>query len=420
MSGQRAAAEPYTTRFETEVTAIDGRRVRLETSYFYAESGGQPADRGTIGDIEVEDVQLADGEPVHVLAEEPSFRADRRVLCAIDWSFRMYCMRAHTASHVLYGAGRRLLEDLGYGGFDIGSEKVRVDLETSTEIDDETLIELEALVNRAIWDSRPVSWGDVPVTEAREREEVAFNEATEDGAFQGDQVRVVTVGSGNDTGSAATNGTGTVTRSAGEPAVDSWDVAACGGTHVRNTREIGPVTVLERSNPGEGLTRIEFAVGPHAIERRGAEKRAAFGASRELGAPLESVVDELQRLRDDRDDLEASVQSLRRKLVETRLERAESFERDGETWLAATVDGVESNEAAEIATAAAGERADVVVLVGRETPYAAVAANGAVAADAVVEEVTNEFGGGGGGSERAAQAGGFDADPADVVDALRP
>ncbi|MFC4438678.1 MULTISPECIES: alanyl-tRNA editing protein [Natrialbaceae] len=419
MSGQPAAAQPYTTRFETEVTAVDGRRVWLETSYFYAESGGQPADRGTIGDHEVVDVRPVDGDPVHVLAEEPSFAAGRSVLCSVDWSFRMYCMRAHTASHVLYGAGRRLLEDLGYGGFDIGAEKVRVDLETSTEIDDGTLVELEELVNRAVWESHQVSWEDVSVAEAREREEIAFNDATEDGAFRKGRVRIVTVGSENDNGSTATASSADATTSVGAGSREPWDVAACGGTHVRNTREIGPVTVLGRSNPGEGLTRVEFAVGPRAIDRRGVEKRVAFDASRALGAPLESVTDDLHRLQEERAELADSVQSLRRELVETRLERAEPFEREGAEWLATTVEDVESSEAAEIATDAAGELADVVVLVGRDSPYAAVAATGSVAADEVVGELTTEFGGGGGGSAHAAQAGGFDAAPDDVVAALK-
>ncbi|SDR20257.1 alanyl-tRNA synthetase [Natronobacterium texcoconense] len=297
MSGQLAAAEPYATRFDTEVTSIDGNRVWLERSYFYAESGGQPADRGTIDGIDVEDVQLVDGDPVHVLAEEPSFRVGARVLCSIDWSFRMYCMRAHTASHVLYGAGRQLLEDLEYAGIDIGEEKVQVDLETNTTIGDETLIELDELVNRAVWESRPVNWDDAPISEVRERDDVVFDEAGEAGAVEKGRVRLVTIGGEEDNGG---NGlaSGTTVTVAGDAAEsrDSWDVAACGGTHVRNTREIGPVTVLDRSTPDAGTTRIELAVGPRAIERREAEKRAALAAQRLLDAPLEEASDELARL----------------------------------------------------------------------------------------------------------------------------
>jgi alanyl-tRNA synthetase len=409
MSGQRAAAEPYTTRFDTEATAIEGKRVRLETSSFYAESGGQPADRGTIDGHEVVDVQLIGEGPVHVLAEEPTFEVGTAVYCTIDRPFRTYCMRAHTASHVLYGAGRRLLDELGYGGFDIGPEKVRVDLETPTEIDDETLVELERLTNRAVWESRSVTWGDVPVAEAREREGIAFNEATAEGAFAEGQVRVVTVGEGDSKGANAET----------EEAVEPWDVAACGGTHVRNTREIGPITVLNRSNPGEGMTRVEFAVGPRAVDHRTVEKRVALDASRTLGAPLESVPEQLARLRDERNDLAETVASLRRDAVVAELDRAEPFEREGATWLATTVSGIESNEAAEIATEAVGDPADVVVLVGEEATFAAVASGGSIAADAVVESLTDEFGGGGGGSERVAQAGGFDATAAELVETLR-
>ncbi|SEP88582.1 alanyl-tRNA editing protein [Natrinema salaciae] len=288
MTGQRAAAEPYATRFETEVTSIDGRRVWLERSHFYGASGGQPADRGTIGDIAVTDVQFADGEPVHVLAEEPSFRPGHRVLCSVDWSFRMYCMRAHTAGHILVGAARRLLDDSADGGLEIGPETVRVDLETGATVDDETLIELDELVNRVVWESRPVSWDDVPVAEARDRDGISFDAEVHDAAVEKGRVRVVTIEDENDRRNgnalAGTNG-----------AANPWDVTACSGTHVRNTREIGPVTVLGRSRPAEETHRIEFAVGPQAIDRRTVEKRAAFAATSALDVDLEDVTDELER-----------------------------------------------------------------------------------------------------------------------------
>jgi alanyl-tRNA synthetase len=288
MTGQRAAAEPYATRFETEVTSIDGRRVWLERSHFYGASGGQPADSGTISDIAVTDVQYVDGEQVHVLAEEPSFRPGHRVLCSVDWSFRMYCMRAHTAGHIVAGAARRLLEEATYAGLDIGAETVAVDLETSASLDDETLIELDELVTRVVWESRPVSWDDMPLSSARERDGITVDAELDDAAVENGRVRVVTIEDHTDKpnrnrlGSA--NGSST-----------SWDVTACGGTHVRNTREVGPVTVLNCSRPTEGVIRIEFAVGPQAIDHRTAEKRAALAATAALDVDLEDVSDALER-----------------------------------------------------------------------------------------------------------------------------
>ncbi|WIV66790.1 alanyl-tRNA editing protein [Natrialbaceae archaeon AArc-T1-2] len=405
MSGQRAAAEPYTTRFQTDVRAVDGREVWLEETYFYAESGGQPADRGTIGGVEVEDVRVENGDPVHVLAEEPSFRTGRQVLCSVDWSFRMYCMRAHTASHVLYGAGRRLLEDLGYGGFDIGERKVRVDLETDTEVDDGTLVDLERLINRAIWESRPVSWEEIPLAEAREREEIAFNDATEEEAFTGGRLRIVTVGGPDDNGDATSS----------EP----WDVAACGGTHVRNTREIGSVSVLGRSNPGEGLARVEFAVGPRAIERAATEKRTTLAARAALETAIEDVPAELERVVEERDALAVEVGQLRRELIETQLTSADPIDRDGEEWLLKELEDVSADDASDVARERAGELADVVALVGSgDAPFVVVGSAGSRSAADVVDDLTDEFGGGGGGSDRFAQAGGLDATSEAVVDWL--
>ncbi|MFD1562283.1 alanyl-tRNA editing protein [Haloarchaeobius amylolyticus] len=289
MTGQRAAAEPYATRFETEVTSIDGRRVWLERSHFYGASSGQPADRGTIGDIDVTDVELVGGEPVHVLAAEPSFRVGHRVLCSVDWAFRMYCMRAHTASHVLAGAARRLLADCSYAGLEIGPETVRVDLETDATVDDGTLIELDGTVNRVIWESRPVSWDDMPIAAARERDELAFDACADEGAIENGRVRIVTIEDQTDAQNK--------TRLSGPTRpTNPWDVTACGGTHVRNTREIGPVTVLGCSRPAEGVIRIKFAVGPRAISRRLAEKRAAFAATSALDVELEAVGDELEHM----------------------------------------------------------------------------------------------------------------------------
>ncbi|NHN48643.1 hypothetical protein G9464_13705 [Halostella sp. JP-L12] len=390
-----AAAEPYTTRFQTEIAAVDGRDVTLETTYFYPESGGQPADRGKIDGVDVEHVRK-DGEAVvHTLATAPEWSAGHRALCEVDWTFRMYCMRAHTASHALYGAGRRLLDDLGYGGFGIDEEKVRIDFRTSSDVTDETLVELERLVNEAVWDSRDVSWEEIPLAEARDRDDVAFNTKTEEGVFgEADTVRIVTI--------------------------EDWDVAACGGTHVRNTREVGPVTLLDRSNPGEGLTRVEFAVGAAGIERRATEKTAALDASAVLGTNVDDLPAAAERLREENADLKDEVERLRAEALDRRLERLceDAVEREGRTWVVGTVDGVGPNDVDDRARQLAGDRADVVALVGRDDPpFVVVGATSG--ADAVVDDVTAAFGGGGGGSDRVAQAGGLTGDPETVVAYLK-
>ncbi|WP_290817783.1 alanine--tRNA ligase-related protein [Halovivax sp.] len=408
MSGQRAAAEPYATRFESQVTAVDGRRVWLDSSHFFAESGGQPADRGTVGDVPVADVVLEDGEHVHVLEEEPSFSEGHRVLCSIDWSFRMYCMRAHTASHVCYGAARRVLGEVGYAGLEIGEEMVRVELETDEELDDDALVSLDELVNRAVWESRPVSWDSMPVADAREADEVVLTERTEGSAFSKGRVRVVTIGDVDEGGASAVN-----------VSSQPWDAAACGGTHVRNTREIGPVTVLGRTEADAGRAGVELAVGPRAIERRETEKRVTFAASRQLGVPLAEATGKLSTLEAEREALADSVGTLQRELVKTRLESAEPFEREGRTWVGTTAGVVDANEAGEVARDLAGELADVIVIAGEEdSPFAVVATGEDADAETILRDLTDEFGGGGGGSARLAWGGDFDVDPEAVLSGL--
>jgi len=393
----RAPAEPDVREFEATVERVDGADVVLDHTYFYAESGGQPADRGTLAGVPVTDVQSVDDAVVHTLAEEPALAAGDDTIGVIDDDFRTYCMRAHTASHLLYGAGRHLLDDLGYGGFGIGAEKVRVDFATTTEIDDAVLVELERLTNRAVWDSRSVSWEEVPVDEARARDDVAFNTKTEEGVMDdADTVRLVEI--------------------------EGWDVAACGGTHVANTREIGPVEVLDRSNPGEGLTRVEFAVGPPAIDRRATVREAALDAAHDLGTGLDTLDDAVANLRTERDDLEATARSYKSEVLGARLAALPTTERDGAVWRIGAVADFGPNEVGEAAQDRVGDDADVIAVVGEgPAPYVVVATAGEADVDAgdLVADLTDEFGGGGGGGPTFAQGGGLDADPDAVIASLR-
>lgn len=400
MGEQLAARDPEVRGFEATVEAIDGRDVVLSETYFYAESGGQPADRGTIGGTLVEHVRSENGDHIHSLAAEPEFDVGDTVAGEIDDTFRTYCMRAHTASHILYGAGRRLLDELGYAGFDIGDSKVRVDLTTTTSIDDGTLVELERLSNRAVWDSIPVSWTQLSVEEAHDREEIAFNTKTEEGVMAGsDTVRVVTVGA-----------------EGGEP----WDVAACGGTHVSNTREIGPIEVLSRSNPGEGRTRIEFTVGPAAIEHRATVRRAAFDAASAVDSSVEELNESVERVVEERDELETQLQTRTEQLLELQVRSFDRIDRDDATWAIGSVDSVDTNDAGETAKALAGETADVVAIVGEASPpYVVVASDGSVDAGETIGAITDEFGGGGGGSPTFAQGGGLSGSTAEILEYLR-
>ncbi|PAU83661.1 hypothetical protein CK500_09100 [Halorubrum salipaludis] len=428
MTASRAPAEPDVREFEATVESVDGREVVLSETYFYAESGGQPADRGTIDGILVADVVERDGDVVHVLDADAEAlpEAGETVSAVVDDAFRTYCARAHTASHVLYGAARRTCEELGYAGFDISETKVRVDLTTAEPLDDGDLVELERLANRAVWDSLPVSWETLPEDEARALDGIAFNTKTEEGAMSGSEaVRVVTVGErGGERDGDGSDGS----------AAPTWDVAACGGTHVRNTSEIGPVSVLDRSNPGEGVTRVEFAVGPTAIDHEAAVHAAALDAATALDARVGELPDAVDRLRERADRLEADLQAATADLLAARLREFPTGEADadGATWAVGTVDDADPNDLREPAqrVLAADGSPDAIAAVGTgDAPFVVVAVadeaigeeddDGSPDAGDVVAAVTDEFGGGGGGGPTFAQGGGLDADPEAVVAWLR-
>ncbi|MFC7098700.1 alanyl-tRNA editing protein [Halobaculum marinum] len=397
MSHSLAADHPEVREFEATVESVDGRDVTLSETYFYPEGGGQPADRGILGGVGVADVQSHGDAVVHTLAEDPAFDVGDTVAAVIDDDYRTYCMRAHTASHVLYGAGRRVLDDLGYGGFGITDDKVRVDFETSTEITDDVLVDLERLVNRTVWDSRDVSWEERPVEEAQSDAAVAFNTKTEEDVMaDAESVRVVTVA--------------------------GWDEAACGGTHVSNTAEIGPVTVLDRSNPGEGLTRVEFAVGPVGIDRQATVHRGARTAASELGVALDDLPDAVARLVDERDGLADDLADLRSEVLVGRVADLDAVSVDGADWRLGVVSGFDANAVGEAAQSVVDDEGapDAVAAVGDgDAPFVVVASGGTVDAGDVVDAVTDEFGGGGGGSPTFAQGGGLSADPETVVSFLR-
>ncbi len=389
-----AAAEPYTTTFEATVIGLEGRRVWLDRTYFYAEGGGQPPDRGTIAGVDVVDVQAGDDGTVHTLAEDPPVAVGETASCQVDQEFRTYAARAHTASHVVYGVGRDLFDDHGYGGFDIGEETVRLDFETTDDGDPPSRLTFQRRANEAVWESRDVEWYEMDAADARADEEIVFNLYP------------------------ATDGEGTVRI----VEIEGLDIAACGGTHVRNTIEIGPIQVLEVSNPGADLVRVEYAVGPTAIDRWVEERRQAARTASTLDTSVADLAGRARNLVAETDSLAEQVDALGERLLAAELAAGadETVTRDDHRWYLGSVTGVGPNAVADHLGELDDLPADVVVLVGEDgSTFVVVATEGGTDAGDVVDEITGAFGGGGGGQPTLAQGGGIEAEPDAVLEFLR-
>jgi Alanyl-tRNA synthetase len=384
-----AALHPQVTSFSAAVTAVEDRHVVLAESYFYPAGGGQPADQGSIDDIPVVAVSTDEGAIVHELAAEPTFAVGDTIDAAVDTDFRRFTTRAHTASHVLYGAARRHCEELGYAGFDISDERVRIDLETPTTLDTDRLAEIAIAANSVVWDDRAVTWEQVPAAAAREDASVAFNVKTEEGVFDADgPVRIVQIA--------------------------DWDAAACGGTHVRSTAEIGPIMLRDVSNPGAGITRIEFSVGPPAIAQLGDGWATRRRLSRILDAPVDGLIDAAETLQTAHERSTAANEEL---AIETARLRLQLLPRSATTgWVVGEIGGVPP-AGVEAALRADGT-VDTAVIIPGEQHRLMVAAGPAYDAALLIDRVTDALGGGGGGSADFAQAGGLPAETTALIEAV--
>jgi alanyl-tRNA synthetase len=267
---------------ETQVAAIrrlpEGRvAVMLRETPFYAESGGQVSDQGEIiGEgwrVDVDEVRKVDGRIAAVgrLTGEVKFS---KVRARVPSDRRRDTERNHTATHLLHAALRAVLGDhVHQAGSLVAPDRLRFDFTHHGPLRAEALEEIEASVNRAIWEARQVETSERPYAEA-----IAAGAMALFGEKYGSVVRVVTV-----------------------PGVS---VELCGGTHVRNTSEIGLFRIVSESGVAAGVRRIEAITAGKAFEWMRGRERSLQQVSEMLRAAPDAVAKRVQSLLEERRVLE--------------------------------------------------------------------------------------------------------------------
>jgi len=238
-------ADSYCTRFSARVVERliwEGYpAVVLDRSAFYPTSGGQPADRGSLGGVTVLDVVVReqDGEVVHVLGQA---LPEAEVAGEVDWNRRFDHMQQHTGQHILSAAFEQLL-DADTVGFHLGAEASTVDIAADgvARLAPAAVTPVEELANRVIWEDRPVNARFVGP------DELAALPLRRPPVVEG-PVRIVEIA-----GQAPSTSSG-----------HSFDVNPCGGTHVARTGEIGLIKVVRLDHRGSD-TRVEFLCGRRAL-----------------------------------------------------------------------------------------------------------------------------------------------------------
>jgi alanyl-tRNA synthetase len=391
---------------DTQVTAVkrlggDRIAILLRETPFYAESGGQIADKGEIvGDgwrVDVDDVKKIGGRPAAVGTLTGEFRFGG-VRASVPGERRRDTERNHTATHLLHAALRQVLgEAVHQAGSLVAPDRLRFDFTHHGPVASERLDAIEELVNQWIWRAAPVTTEELPFAEARQRGAMALF-----GEKYGDVVRVVTI--------------------------PNFSMELCGGTHVRNTAQIGLFKIVSETGVAAGVRRIEAATGPGAFAELRERERVVARIADLLKTPLENVERRVGALVEERRALERRLDESMRGGGGDRVQAlvADATQVDSTRVVAASVTVGDVKELQSLGDALRERLGSGVGVLaasfgeGKNTLLAVVTDDlreRGVRADALVRDLAEAAGGRGGGKPHMAQAGIPDA--ASLPDALK-
>jgi alanyl-tRNA synthetase len=384
---------------------------------FYGEAGGQVGDTGTIraladngGTAAVGDTQRFAGG--RLFGHQATVRAGRlsvgeAVELQVDNARRTNIRANHSATHLLHEALRQALGDhVAQRGSLNAPDRLRFDFSHQKALSAEELARIEAEVNEYIRQNTPVETRIMTPDDARGLGAQALF-----GEKYGDEVRVVSMGQ-----SASGKG----------PEGTTYSIELCGGTHVKQTGDIGLCVVLGDSASSAGVRRIEALTGAAAFEHLAQQGKRLADVAGALKARPEEAPERVRALLDERKALQAELAQLRREMAMGGGGGAggpAAREVGGTPFLAQVVTGVSGKDLPPLIDAHKGRMGSgAVLLIADADGKAAVAAGvtpdltGKVSAVDMVRAAVAELGGkGGGGRPDMAQGGAKDAANAEAA-----
>lgn len=202
---------PYQTELRTTVLKIDDASVQLAETIFYAESGGQESDYGTIDGINVVKAEKNGLNIIYTLEDNPHFKVGDEVVVCIDWNRRYQLMKLHFAAEVILELFYAKCADIKKIGAHISEDKSRIDFEWPESI--------TGLLLKIQREAQNIVDADLPI-------ESEFSDKTNEKRYW---------------------------------KVEGFAQVPCGGTHLSRTSEVGQIT-LKRKNLGKGKERVEIYV----------------------------------------------------------------------------------------------------------------------------------------------------------------
>ncbi|WHY55191.1 alanine--tRNA ligase [Peribacillus simplex] len=385
----------------TEAEEGEEVQVILNKTPFYAESGGQIADTGTMASesvkVDVHDVQKApNGQNLHrVTVTAGTLTADSNIVAAVNQENRIHITKNHTATHLLHQALKDVLgTHVNQAGSLVQAERLRFDFSHFGQITAEEIERIETIVNEKIWQSLQVNTDYKNIDEAKAMGAMALF-----GEKYGKIVRVVQIG--------------------------DYSLELCGGVHVPNTAVIGLFKIVSESGIGAGTRRIEAVTGAGAYKLMTEQIGVLKDAAAKLKTNLKDVPSRIETVLAEVKDLHRENESLTAKLSNIEASSLVSNVKDinGVQVLVAKVQATDMNNLRAMADDLKQKLDSVIIVLGSAQGDKVNLIAGVTKdyidrgfhAGKLVKEVASRCGGGGGGRPDMAQAGGKDPEKLDAA-----
>jgi alanyl-tRNA synthetase len=268
------------------IKIIDDRDVILDQTAFYPRGGGQEPDTGVLGRINVIETIKQGGVIIHKLQTKSDFVEGQTIDGIVNDRRRESITKHHTATHILNSSARSTLgswvwqnsafKEEGYG---------RLDITHHSALNKEEIWEIERKANYIVQQNLPV----VINTYSRGNAEQYYTfRIYQGGVVPSNSVRIVNI--------------------------NNWDIEACGGTHVRNTGDIGIIKIIKSERIQDGIIRLEFAAGEAALNYLQKQESQLASISQSLGSSKEKVVESIQKMIYETETTKKRIKTILRKI----------------------------------------------------------------------------------------------------------
>jgi len=249
------------TKFKAKILLVDGKNVVLDKTYFYATSGGQDHDLGTLDGINVVNVVKQGNYTVHVLEKGLKVKVGSSVSGEVDFSRREQLTQHHTSAHIINAAARRVLGNhVNQAGARKTLEKGTLDITHYSSLSEEEIKKIETEANKIVASKIEIRSKFIERTEA---EQLFGMSIYQGGAVPGKELRIVEI-----------------------PEVD---IEACGGIHLKNTAEADEIKIVSSSKISDAVVRITYVAGQAVKKIENVESGLLEETAKILKVSLEEV-----------------------------------------------------------------------------------------------------------------------------------